>query len=113
MLCGKSLPVHVRIIGEGQQFRQHHATIFCKMDHRHAGVGHVEMGSKHGIRNIQHTAENGQTHSLMGKQSDPLLIFPDGMVAILLQIMPVAQGFQKRIRFPLDPLNTLTKTGGV
>ena len=56
VLGRKTFPVEVAIIGIAHNTRQNDAVLAHKTDHGHAGVGHIEMGGKDRIRNIQKAA---------------------------------------------------------
>ena len=56
MFGGQALPVEVAVIGKSHNPRQDNAVLTYETNRSHAGMGHIEMGGKDGIRNIQQTA---------------------------------------------------------
>ena len=78
------------ISAELQHLRNNLSRLIREFDHIHPGMSQRKMRAEHRIRDIQYAAEEGQSESLMRKESDILFVSACRNIDIPFKIMHIS-----------------------
>lgn len=98
---GKALLIQMRILGKGQDLRNHNTVFLFKLNSRHACMGHIKSVGKHRLRNVHDLAEDHPTHASL-KKHNTFFIIPLRNTAAALRIVLIPC-FPAKHPFSLGP----------